>query len=292
MQGEQANRATELPASVCGPAAAAETETVRSLGLLSRQSTDFGVTGVGDDGPQSDMLLGRDLGDVVIEAVLGSGGMGRVYRARQRSPSREVAVKVMRPGYRSPAAVSRFRREAELLGRLRHPGIAQIFTAGCLHRDGEKTPYFVMELIPEAEPLIRAADRRQLSTRQRLALFAEICRAVAHGHVAGIVHRDLKPGNILIDADGRPKVIDFGIARLEESEDETATETGAFLGTRQPSVSSCMNCSQADCPRRRGHDCHAVSGAVSDSGGDAYRADCRLDNRRSISLRPWCKGCS
>jgi len=234
MEGEQVKRAAaDHPEPARGPTAAAETETVRSSGLLSRQSTDFGVAEPREDASRPDPLLGRDLGDVVIESVLGSGGMGRVYQAQQRSPSRKVAVKVMRAGHRPAAAVRRFRREAELLGRLRHPGIAQIFTAGCLDRDGEETPYFVMELIPGAESLIRAAEQRQLSTRERLTLFAEICRAVGHGHAAGVVHRDLKPGNILVDGEGRPKVIDFGIARLDEPDPAGATETGAFLGTRQ-----------------------------------------------------------
>jgi len=210
-----------------------EQDTLASSHALSRQSTDFGI-GDGIEMPQrSDPLLGLDLGDAVIESVLASGGMGRVYVARQRSPNREVAVKVIRQGHRSPAAVRRFRREADLLGRLRHPGIAQVFMAGCLDLDGEETPYFLMELIPGAETLIRAVDRRQLSIRQRLTLFGEICRAVGHGHAAGIVHRDLKPGNILVDAEGRPKVIDFGIARLDQPEGEATTETVGFLGTRQ-----------------------------------------------------------
>jgi hypothetical protein len=216
----------------------ASRDTMPTAAILSRQSTDFGL---GADGASSagpilpvgpDPLAGRDLGEVVLGRLIAQGGMGRVYEARQRSPARAVAVKLMRPSRRSPAAVQRFRREADLLGRLHHPGIAQVFTAGSCRVDGEETPYFVMEFVAAAETLVRACERRGLAPRQRLETFLEVCRAVAHGHAAGIVHRDLKPGNILVDGDGRPKVIDFGIARLEE-DTGGMTETGAFLGTRQ-----------------------------------------------------------
>jgi hypothetical protein len=217
----------------------ASRETMPTAPLLSRQSTDFGLGGDVAMDPGSiqpagpDPLAGRDLGDVVLGRLIAQGGMGRVYEAQQRSPVRTVAVKLMRPGRRSPAAVQRFRREADLLGRLRHPGIAQVFTAGSCLVDGEETPYFVMEFVAGAETLVRACERRGLAPRERLETFHHVCRAVAHGHAAGIVHRDLKPGNILVDGDGRPKVIDFGIARLEEDDAGGFTETGAFLGTRQ-----------------------------------------------------------
>lgn len=214
-------------------------DTMPTAAILSRQSTDFGLGAEGvsaagpilPDGP--DPLAGHDLGDVVLGRLLGQGGMGRVYEARQRSPARTVAVKLMRPSRRSPAAVQRFHREADLLGRLRHPGIAQVFTAGSCRLEGEETPYFMLEFVPEAETLVRACERRGLTPRQRLETFLDVCRAVAHGHAAGIVHRDLKPGNILVGGDGRPKVIDFGIARLEDDDVGGVTETGAFLGTRQ-----------------------------------------------------------
>jgi predicted Ser/Thr protein kinase len=208
-------------------------ETLPTAELLSRQSTDFGLAAdeAATTGP--DPLEGRDLGEVLLGRLIAQGGMGRVYEARQRSPARPVAVKLMRPSRRSPAAVRRFRREAELLGRLRHPGIAQVFTAGSCRVDGEETPYFVMEFVAAAETLVRACDRRGLGPRPRLETFLDVCWAVAHGHAAGIVHRDLKPGKILVAGDGRPKVIDFGIARLEEDDASGVTETGAFLGTWQ-----------------------------------------------------------
>jgi hypothetical protein len=212
----------------------ASRDTVPTAEVLSRQSTDFGL---GDRKPAEpagpDPLEGRDLGDVVITRLIAQGGMGRVYEARQRSPARTVAVKVMRPSRRSPAAAQRFRREAELLGRLRHPGIAQVFTAGACRFEGDETPYFVMEFIAGAESLVRACERRGLPPRRRLEVFLAVCQAVAHGHAAGVVHRDLKPGNVLVDADGRPKVIDFGIARLMEDDAAGFTETGTYLGTRQ-----------------------------------------------------------
>jgi hypothetical protein len=218
-------------------AAARETpptsDTVPTSEQLSRLSTDFGLGGVDSRPEPADTLAGRDLGGVVIERLLAQGGMGRVYAARQQSPARTVAVKVMRPSRRSPAAVARFHREAELLGRLRHPGIAQVFLAGVHPIDGEETPFFVMEFVPAAETLVRASDRRGLDPRQRLETFLEVCRAVGHGHASGVVHRDLKPGNILLDGDGRPKVIDFGIARLTDEQDDGFTETGEFVGTRR-----------------------------------------------------------
>ncbi len=199
---------------------------------LSQQATDFGL-GPDRDGSQTAALLDRDLGEFRIERLLAQGGMGRVYLARQRAPDRLVAVKVMRPTGGSLVAGQRFQREAELLGRLRHPGIAQVFTAGSTEIDGEATPYFVMEYVAGGEPLVQACDRAGLGTRQRLAMFADVCDAVGSGHSAGIVHRDLKPANILVDAAGRPKVIDFGVARLAEDDGGGFTETGVFVGTRQ-----------------------------------------------------------
>lgn len=223
--------------SLAAGAAAAELprpDTDPASELLSQRSTDFGL---GDRHAavqlESDPLMGRELGEFVVTRLIAEGGMGRVYLARQRSPARDVAVKVLRPGRRSPAALKRFAREADLLARLRHPGIAQVFTAGSAMIDGVETPFFALEYVAAAEPLVRACDRRKLDVRGRLELFLDVCRAVAHGHEAGVVHRDLKPGNILVGADGRAKVIDFGIARIEEDDSAGLTETGGFVGTRQ-----------------------------------------------------------
>lgn len=205
--------------------------TVASVEELSRQTTNFGLGNDETVTEHADSLIGYAFGDFVIESLLASGGMGRVYQGRQRSPDRKVAIKVIRPGHRAPRAVQRFQRETELLGRLSHPGIAQIYTAGSIKRDGENSPYFVMELIQDALPLVKSANHRNLSNQERLTLFSSVCKAVAYGHAHSVVHRDLKPSNILVNAAGQPKVIDFGIARIEQDSD--ATETGTFLGTRQ-----------------------------------------------------------
>ncbi len=227
--------AADIPPSAVEPATTGRPpseETFPTAAELSCQSTDFGL-GPDRDAAQTAALVGRDLGEFRIERLLAQGGMGRVYVARQRSPDRLVAVKVMRATAATALAGQRFQREAELLGLLRHPGIAQIYTAGSCPIAGEDTPYFVMEYVAGGEPLVRACDRNNSDVSQRLELFAEIAAAVGHGHAAGIVHRDLKPANILVDTEGRPKVIDFGVARLVEDGGGDFTETGVFVGTRQ-----------------------------------------------------------
>ncbi|MBU6308490.1 MAG: serine/threonine protein kinase [Planctomycetes bacterium] len=208
-------------------------DTAASSAGLSRRDTGFGLHAA--DEWEADPLVGSDVGDVRIEAVIGQGGMGRVYLGRQRAPSRPVALKTIRPGPRSPGAVARFTREADVLGRLGHPGIARIHSAGMLDGPAGPTPYFVMELIPDAAPLVRFCEHRGLGIRERLMLFADVCRAVGHGHEVGVVHRDLKPGNVLVGSDGRPRVIDFGVAKIAEDLDSATamTETGQCVGTRQ-----------------------------------------------------------
>ena len=182
-----------------------------------------------------DPLLGLDLGGVRIERLIGEGGMGRVYRAQQTDPDRTVAVKVVRFGISNEKTLRRFGREAEFLSKLQHPGIAQILVVGTYESDFGDVPFFVMEYIPDAKPITRFARDQKLSLQDRLALFARVCDAVAHGHDRGVVHRDLKPGNILIDAAGQPKVIDFGVARSTDS-DLTLTrhsDSGSVVGTVQ-----------------------------------------------------------
>jgi WD40 repeat protein len=144
---------------------------------------------------------------------LGAGGMGVVYEAEQEAPRRRVALKLVRPGLAHGERLRRFRLEAEALGRLQHPGIAQIFDFGTADLGQGEQPFFVMELV-EGRPLLVHAAEARLDRRARLALVAELCDAVQHAHERGVVHRDLKPDNVLVDTAGRAKVLDFGVARV------------------------------------------------------------------------------
>src|SRR5205807_10230707 len=120
----------------------------------------------------------------------------------------------IRPGLAWPDLVSGFAREAHVLGRRHHPGIAQVYAAG-LTDDGQ--PYFAMELV-HGPPLLEYAGRHRLDTAARLALVARVCDAVQHAHDRGVIHRDLKPANLLVDEAGQPKVLDFGVARATDAD--------------------------------------------------------------------------
>ena len=153
-----------------------------------------------DDRDAADPLIGATLGDYAIQSVLGAGGMGVVYLARQRHPQREVALKVIRWVFASRSLLRRFEHEARALARLQHPGIAQIYEAGSAAMpDGRSVPFFAMELV-RGDTITRFASDAKLSTRDRLAIFADLCDAVHHAHQKGVIHRDLKPANILVDA--------------------------------------------------------------------------------------------
>lgn len=175
---------------------------------------------------------GDRLGEYRILRAFGQGGMGSVYEAEQDRPSRRVALKLIRPGYFSSAALRRFELEAEALGRLQHPGIAQIYEAGVTDMRGTSQPYIAMEFIV-GRPLDEYAKTTNLDLRTKLELFARICDAVQHAHQRGVIHRDLKPGNILVDETGQPKVVDFGLARVVgvDSQLTAHTEAGAVIGT-------------------------------------------------------------
>ncbi len=172
------------------------------------------------------------VGKYRILATLGSGGMGVVYQAEQEHPRRVVALKVIRPGWSTAELLRRFERESQALGRLQHPGIAQIYEAGTADTGFGPQPYFAMEFI-RGEPLGKYAHARHLSTRARLEIMVKICDAVHHAHQRGIIHRDLKPGNILVDETGQPKILDFGVARITDSDTQTTRQTdlGQLVGT-------------------------------------------------------------
>lgn len=186
--------------------------------------------------PRHDPLVGVHLDGVTIVRLVAEGGMGRVYEGWQEQPGRPVAVKVMRAGIASGSLLKRFEHEARILGRLRHPGIAQIHTVGIHDATGRQEPYFVMEFIPHAASIVAYAEAHQLSVHERLELFRQVCLAVAHGHQRGVIHRDLKPSNILVDVGGQPKVIDFGIARSTDADmalTSLHTDVGQLIGTLQ-----------------------------------------------------------
>ncbi|MFG0319908.1 MAG: tetratricopeptide repeat protein [Planctomycetota bacterium JB042] len=174
----------------------------------------------------------ESIGGYRIVGLLGEGGMGRVYLARQENPDREVALKVLRPGVASKQVVRRFEAEARLLGRLRHPGIAQIHEAGVERTARGARPYFALERI-EGPPITEHVRRHALGPREALELVARVADAVHHAHQRGVIHRDLKPANVLVDAEGRPKVLDFGVARLEDDDRSTTllTQVGQIVGT-------------------------------------------------------------
>jgi serine/threonine protein kinase len=186
-----------------------------------------------------DCRVGR-IGPYQVQRFLAAGGMGMVYEAVEEQSQRTVALKIMR--YRlSASARRRFQYEVQILSRLNHPGIAQIYSAGVhaiepaglapLH-----VPYFAMELVEEARTLHHYALEHSLSRRQRIELFLQVCAAVHHGHQKGIIHRDLKPANILVDQQGQVKIIDFGVARAAPAPDSGGTlltESGQLIGTLQ-----------------------------------------------------------
>ena len=200
------------------------------LSDLSGQADSFGF-----DGEQIiELAAGSDLGGVTIIRMLAEGGMGRVYEGRQRAPDRPVAVKVLRDGLASRAIMRRFEQEAHLLARLRHPHIAQVHTLGTSRQGNRDVPFFVMELVEGALPIDRFVRDRGIPVREQVALLRRVAAAVAYGHRMGIVHRDLKPGNILVGADGEPKVIDFGVARSTDADlalTTLQTEAGQLVGT-------------------------------------------------------------
>ncbi|HEY3241803.1 MAG TPA: serine/threonine-protein kinase, partial [Phycisphaerae bacterium] len=189
-----------------------------------------------EDSPGDLFAPGQHIGAYELVRAIGSGGMGTVYEALQRNPRRTVAVKVMRAGLGAASALRRFQEESQVLGRLRHPAIAQIYEAGTHSESALVIPFFAMEYVCQARTLTVYADAEQLSLRQRLELFVKVCEGVHHGHQKGVIHRDLKPANILVGDDGQPKIIDFGVARVLQPEGApTLTRTGGreLVGTLQ-----------------------------------------------------------
>lgn len=181
---------------------------------------------------------GRRLGPYVLLREIGHGGMSRVYLAARADAEFErlVVVKVLEPEFCSPSLLRRFLSERQILADLDHPGIAKLLDGGTTE---EGVPYLVLELV-DGPPIDRYCDRHRLSIRQRVALFLEVCAAVEHAHRNLVIHRDLKPSNILITAEGRAKLLDFGIAKLlaPERRDGAGEVTRTILHPLTPRYAS------------------------------------------------------
>ncbi len=193
---------------------------------------------IADQGPVASLASGpqawieRDIDDYHILRVIDAGGMGVVFLAEQRHPKRLVAIKTLHAGLHHPEMLARFQQEAEILGRLKHPGIAQIFASGRTDATLGLTPYIVMEYV-EGSGLIDFCH--DIGVRDRLAILMRVCTAVEHAHIRGVIHRDLKPGNILVNESGQPKILDFGVARLTDIDlpGTRQTAVGEVVGTLQ-----------------------------------------------------------
>src|SRR5206468_12966758 len=203
------------PKGLC-PACVLET----GLGPVADES----VAGVVDSGRFAEVLM--DFGDYEVLEEIGRGGQGVVYRARQKSLNRTVALKVIRLGqWATQAHLKRFRREAESAANLDHPCIVPIYEVG----EREGSCYFSMKFIDGGQ-LDEVTKRTPISIRNAAELIAKLARTVHYAHEHGILHRDIKPGNILLDAKGEPHLTDFGLARLLETK-STVTHTMELLGT-------------------------------------------------------------
>jgi len=170
--------------------------------------------------------VGRRIGSYEITDIIGEGGMGSVYRAARADEQyqKQVAIKIVKLGLDSQFGLARFRAERQILANLEHPNIARLLDGGT---DENGLPYVVMELV-DGQPIDQYCETHELSIDDRLRLFRNVCLAVQYAHQHLVVHRDLKPGNILVTADGIPKLLDFGIAKI--------LDTGSLPGAAEPTV--------------------------------------------------------
>jgi eukaryotic-like serine/threonine-protein kinase len=170
---------------------------------------------------------GRSIDRYELVQEIGSGGMGRVFKARRRDADVEqwVALKLMRRERIQESLIQRFSHERRILAHLQHSGIAHFIDAGT---DADGTPYVAMELV-EGLPIVEHSERHNLDLRARLNLFRQVLAAVSHAHRALVIHRDIKPGNVLVTVDGVAKLLDFGIAKpLSFAADDTLTSDRVF----------------------------------------------------------------
>jgi len=236
------HQAVELPPpkwrafldSVCGGDGALMAE------VLAMLKADGGRPSLLDDGISSiahqfiglsdEAIPVREIGPYRRIDILGEGGMGVVWRAERQDTGATVAIKLLLGAGFSPARRERFTREIKTLAKLKHPYIGRLYDAGALD-DG--TPWFVMEYV-EGERLVDYCQKRQQPVEERLRLFRKVCEAVQYAHSQEIIHRDLKPSNILVEKDGTPRLLDFGIARELQGLDDPSEQTQAGLRFHSP----------------------------------------------------------
>jgi eukaryotic-like serine/threonine-protein kinase len=210
-----------------------EADEQASRDFLTGRAIDHVANTVAGSRDADDSLRGRRIGSYLVLEEIGHGGMGTVYRAVRADDqySKQVAVKVVRGGLGDKLAIQRFKAERQILANLDHANIARLLDGGTTE-DGR--PYVVMEFI-EGLPIDEYCNRRKLSLRARLKLFCTVCSAVAFAHQRLVIHRDIKPGNILVTEEGEPKLLDFGIAKIldhdQQSDGGEATVTMLRLMT-------------------------------------------------------------
>lgn len=211
-----------------------ETVAARDSERLTGNDETFGFTTVAGTvtaGSSGGLPAGTDLGGVTILRLLGSGGMGQVYEARQHAPPRTVAVKLMR----AEAAELWHRRlddEAELLGQLDHPHIARVYMVGRRRVVGQDVPWLMMELVQGGRSVTAWARMGRLGVAERVALMQDAATALAAAHAKGVLHLDVKPSNILVDQHGLLKLIDFGIGRRYDPRNrDRSRAVGRITGT-------------------------------------------------------------
>jgi len=165
----------------------------------------------------------------VFEREIGAGGMARVFLGQDEVLERPVAIKILNPGHGGTDIGARFRREGRTAARLTHPNVVQVYDAGEGEFEGREVSYIVMEYVPGGDLKGLIDEKGPLASDELARLGADVSSGLAHAHANGVIHRDIKPHNILIDAYGRPKLSDFGIARAVDA--TYATRTGSYLGT-------------------------------------------------------------
>ena len=204
----------------------------RGHSLLDRNIADIAQETLANAIPAS--LILKEFGPYQILKLLGEGGMGVVYLAERRDLGTQVAVKILRDAWLSPARRERFASEQRTLAQLNHPLIARLYDADTLD-DG--TPWFVMEYV-DGIPLTLYCRKHECSVEQRLQLFRSVCEAVQHAHGHAVIHRDLKPSNILVKNDGSVRLLDFGISKQLESLDLQVDQTMTGLRMMTPAYAS------------------------------------------------------